>query len=189
MMLWVRVLLSLLWCFFCSCGPWGPWSILMVLFSLFSSLVVSLIVYSCILVHCAGEASNLALFMIGSSSSLSLFDLSIHYSLSACVRCNPASCWIPSHLMMNLPGVSGIVGLILGIRPLGGFFLSVAVVSNCIWWLALSMDLTSLVIALMYPCWVLFSSVSVLDIFEVLSWYSSVWLSIVECNGATHGFI
>ena len=58
-------------------------------------------------------------------------------------------------------------------RPLGGFFLSIAVGSNCICWLALSIDLTSLVIALMYPCWVIFSSVSVFVKLEVLSLNSS----------------
>ena len=173
----------LVYCLFCRCGPWGPWSILMVLFFLFSSWVVSLemlFIISCILVHCVGEVSNLALFLMGSSSSLSLWDLSIHYSLRACVRFGPVSYWIPSHLIVNLPGLSGIFGLILGMRPLGGFFLSIAVVSNCIWWLALSIELTSLVIALMYPCWVLFSSVSVFVRLEVLPWNSSGWLSIAR---------
>ena len=81
---------------------------------------------------------------------------------------------------MNLLGVSGIFGLLMRMKPLGGFFLSIAVVSNCIWCLALSIDLTSLVIALMYPCWVLLSSVSVFVKLEVLSWNSSGWLSIVR---------
>ena len=126
-------------------------------------------IISYILVQCVGEVSSLALFLMVYSSSLSLWDLSIQYSLNACIRFNPVSCWIPSHFIMNLPGVSGIFGPILGIRPLDGFFLSIAVVSNCIWWLALSIDLTSLVIALMYHWWVLFSSVSVFLKLEVLS--------------------
>ena len=66
---------------------------------------------------------------MGSSSSLSSWDLSIQYSLRACVRFSSVSCWIPSHLIMNLPGVSGIFDLILGMRPLGDF-LSIAVASN-----------------------------------------------------------
>ena len=176
---------SVFFCLFCRCGPWGPWSILMVLIFLFNFWVVSLeilSIISCIMVHCVGEVSNLALFWMGSSPSLNLWDLSIQYSLRACVRLNPVSCWIPSHLIMNLPGVSGIFGLTLGMRPLGAFFLSIAVISNCIWWVAFSMDLTSLVIAVMYPCWVLFSSVCVFVKLEVLSWNSSVWLSYVRIN-------
>ena len=147
-------------------------------------------IISCFLVHCVGEVSNLALFLMGSSSSLSLWDLTIHYSFNAHARFSPVSCWIPSYLILNLPGVSWSFGLILGMKPLGDFFLSIAVVSNCMWCLALSIDLTSLVITLMYPCWVLFSSVSVFNL-DVLSWNSSGWLSILLskdvmewCNGA-----
>ena len=89
-------------------------------------------IISCILVHCVGEVSDVALFLMGSSSSLSLWDLSIQYSLRTCIRFSLVSFWIPSHLIMNLPGVTGIFGLILGMRPLGGSFLSIAVASNCI---------------------------------------------------------
>ena len=66
------------------------------------------------------------------------------------------------HLIIKLPGVSGIFGVILGIKPLRGVFFSIAVVSTCVWWLAHSKDLTSLEIAFIYPCCVLFSSVSVI---------------------------
>ena len=59
----------------------------------------------CILFHCAGDVSNLTLFLIGSSSSVNFFALSIQYSLSVSVSCNPVSCCIPSHLIMKLPGV------------------------------------------------------------------------------------
>ena len=131
------------------------------LFFLLSSWVVSLEILSVIsymLVHCTWEVSSLALLLKGSSSSLSLWVLSIQYTLNASVRFSPVSCWIPSHLIMTFPGFSGVFGLIFRMRPLGGFFLSIAVVSSCIWWLALSIDLTSLVMALMYPCWVLFRS-------------------------------
>ena len=135
--MWVRVLLNLLWCFFhfSCCCVCLPCSILTVLFFLFKSCVVSLdmlSMISCILFHCAGDVSSLTSFLIGSSSSLSLFALSIWYSLRISVQCSPVSCWIPSHLIMNFPGMSGIFGLILWIRPLGGVVLSIAVFSSCI---------------------------------------------------------
>ena len=82
LMMWVRVLLNLLWCFVFSVAVvfvW-PWSIFTVLFFLFKSCIVSLDIFSMIsyiLFHCAGDVSSLTLFLIGSSSSLNLFALSI----------------------------------------------------------------------------------------------------------------
>ena len=77
--------------------------------------------------------------------------------------------------------IFGIFGLIFGMSPLGGVFFSNAVFSSWIWWLALSIDLTSFVIALINPCCVLFSSVSVLVKLDVLSWNSS-GLSMTWCH-------
>ena len=97
-------------------------------FFLLRSCDVSLEMFSimpCILFHYAGDVSNLTLFLIGSSSSVNFLALSIQYSLSVSVRCSPVSCCIPSHLMMKLPGVSGIFALIFGIKSLG--------VSSFIW--------------------------------------------------------
>ena len=56
-------------------------------------------------------------------------------------------------------GVSGVLGEILLISPLGDLFFSIAVVSNSMWCLAFSADLMSLVIALMCPCRLLLISV------------------------------
>ena len=126
---------SLVFCLFC-CGIILLCSRFTVLFFLLRSCDVSLEMFSimsCILFHCAGDVSNLTLFLIGSNSSVNFFALSIQYSFSVSVNCYPVSCCIPSHLMMKFPGVSGIFRLIFGIRPLGGVFLSIAVFSSCIW--------------------------------------------------------
>ena len=64
----------------------------------------------------------------------------------------PASCNEFSHSTVNEPGVSGILGLTLGIRPLGGLLVSIASCNSSEWWLALSIPLVNLVSAFKWPC-------------------------------------
>ena len=82
---------------------------------------------------------------------------------------------------MNEPGVSGILGLTLGIGLLGGLLVSVAICSNCEWWLALSISLVSLVSAFKWPCselssWTLtlFAVRWMLEVLVAISW-DVVW--------------
>ena len=84
---------------------------------------------------------------------------------------------------MNEPGVSGILGPTLGIRPLGGLLVSIPSCSNCEWWFALSIPLVNLVSAVKWPCnelssWTptLFAVRWMLEVLSVLmigNWYLS----------------
>ena len=60
--------------------------------------------------------------------------------------------------MVNVAGVSGILGVTLGMRPLGGLLECMDAWSNSVWWLALSMPLVSLESAFRCPCRELSSS-------------------------------
>ena len=53
---------------------------------------------------------------------------------------------------MNEPGVSGILGLTLGISLLGGLFIFIANCSNCEWSFVLSVPLVNFVSAFKWPC-------------------------------------
>ena len=80
LVMWVRVLWNLLLCFVSLVVDLVCFDLLsLCFFFLLRSWDVSLEMFSimpCILFHCAGDVSNLTLFLIGSSSSVSFFALS-----------------------------------------------------------------------------------------------------------------
>ena len=88
---------------------------------------------SSIVFHCSCVLIVLRLLYIGEYSTSSLVILLVQYSCSFFVSTSPASCNDFFHSTVNAHGVSGILGLTLGIRPLRGLFVSILVAVSGDW--------------------------------------------------------
>ena len=159
-------------------------------FFLLSSCCVSLAICSSMsstVLHWSWLVRDFRLVRMGEYSCSNLLDLSLQYSLSFSVRINPAFWRESSHSIINVPGVSGILGVTFGINPLGGLLECMAACSGSVWWLALSIPLVSLERAFRCPCKELSNStltllvkcrLDVLVVISCLSWLVDALLAI-----------